>query len=358
MKYLRTYESYKNSKLKPVNEEFLGKLFGNLFKKMKDTINKTKGGVEVEAIYQKYIKTIQDEVQKQAKISLEIEAAAKGTLDQSNTPTEPKKEGEDKEGEEGEVKKESFNNRRYQKIFEAEETEKISSDILKQKKALIDQIIKKNQELALKEMDAILKKYGGSSASPQLAAIIDSKKMQFEIDVLNAKADALGKSGDQKSKDEITKEVETKTKDMQTALEQGINKKPLEFKEGDQVVYKREKFNEDEWKKLTDDDKKKPEEGKMKEFQKEMIGIKKISKIDGDTVSFEDADFTKTKGDILMTIEGEKAEGQDDLVKKLGELKSKKPEDITKVGKFVDFISDEANKDKVDEIDKIISGEN
>jgi hypothetical protein len=329
MKYLRTYESYKNSKFKPVNEEFLGKLFGNLFKKMKDTINKTKGGVEVEAIYQKYIKTIQDEVQKQAKISLEIEAAAKGTLDQSNTPTEPKKEGEDKEGEEGEVKKESFNNRRYQKIFEAEETEKISSDILKQKKALIDQIIKKNQELALKEMDAILKKYGGSSASPQLAAIIDSKKMQFEIDVLNAKADALGKSGDQKSKDEITKEVETKTKDMQTALEQGINKKPLEFKEGDQVVYKRgnwEKKDEDEWKKLTDDDKKKPEEGKMKEFQdNEMIGIKKISKIDGDTVSFEDtktgktADFTKTKGDILMTIEGEKAEGQDDLVKKLGE---------------------------------------
>jgi hypothetical protein len=43
------------------------------------------------------------------------------------------------------------------------------------------------------------------------------------------------------------------------------------------------------------------------------------------------------------------------LVKKLGEIKSKKPEDIKKVSSFVDFISDEKNKDKVAEIDKIMS---
>ena len=53
----------------------------------------------------------------------------------------------------------------------------------------------------------------------------------------------------------------------------------------------------------------------------------------------------------------EKAEGQEDLVKKLGDMKTKKPEDIKKVGTFVDFISDEANKDKIAEIDKIIGGE-
>ena len=51
-----------------------------------------------------------------------------------------------------------------------------------------------------------------------------------------------------------------------------------------------------------------------------------------------------------------KAEGQDDLVKKLGDMKTTKPDDIKKVGTFVDFISDEANKDKVAEIDKIIGG--
>ena len=55
-----------------------------------------------------------------------------------------------------------------------------------------------------------------------------------------------------------------------------------------------------------------------------------------------------------MKTEEVKAEGQEDLVKKLSDMKTKKPEDIKKVGTFVDFISDEANKDKVAEIEKIM----
>lgn len=127
-----------------------------------------------------------------------------------------------------------------------------------------------------------------------------------------------------------------------------------DYKVGDTVVYKREKFVQEEWDKVTDDEKKKPNEGKMKELQADQIGIKKISKIEGDKISFEGADFTKTKEDILMKSEEVKAEGQEDLVKKLGELKTKKPDDIKKVGSYVDFISDEANKDKIAEIDKIM----
>ena len=129
----------------------------------------------------------------------------------------------------------------------------------------------------------------------------------------------------------------------------------VDYKVGDTVVYKREKFIQEEWDKVTDDEKKKTNEGKMKELQVEQIGIKKISKIEGDKISFEGADFTKTMGDLLMKSEVE-AEGQEDLTKKLGELKTKKPEDIKKVGTYVDFISDEANKDKIAEIDKIIGG--
>ena len=49
-----------------------------------------------------------------------------------------------------------------------------------------------------------------------------------------------------------------------------------------------------------------------------------------------------------------KPEDQDELAKKLGEIKTKKPEDIKKVNSYVDFISDENNKDKVAEIDKIL----
>ena len=154
---------------------------------------------------------------------------------------------------------------------------------------------------------------------------------------------------------------EIKEEDMKAYIE-SVGKKVPEagpeggYKVGDNVVYKREKFDQAKWDALTDDDKKKPNEGKMKELQAEAIGIKKISKIEGDKISFEGAEFTKTMGDILMKTEEAKAEGQDDLVKKLSDMKTTKPDDIKKVGTFVDFISDEANKDKVAEIDKIIGG--
>jgi hypothetical protein len=162
----------------------------------------------------------------------------------------------------------------------------------------------------------------------------------------------LDKFADAITEDEINKYLETKKIPVPEAGPEGG------YKVGDNVVYKRDKFDQAKWDVLTDDDKKKPNEGKMKELKDaESIGIKKISKIEGDKVSFEGTDVTKTMSDILMKTEEVKSEGQEDLVKKLGELKNKKPEDIKKVGSFVDFISDEANKDKVSEIDKIISGD-
>lgn len=131
-----------------------------------------------------------------------------------------------------------------------------------------------------------------------------------------------------------------------------------DFKVGDNVVYKRDKFNKDEWSKITDDEKKKPNEGKMKDLQKEQIGIKKISKIEGDKVSFEGADFTKFLGDILMKVEGEVADGQEDLTKTLGEVKAKNPEAIKKVGDIAKLYQDpEANKDKIAEIEKVLGNE-
>jgi hypothetical protein len=160
----------------------------------------------------------------------------------------------------------------------------------------------------------------------------------------------LDKFADAITEEEVNKNLESRKIPVPEAGPEGG------YKVGDNVVYKREKFDQAKWDALTDDDKKKPNEGKMKELQAEAIGIKKISKIEGDKVSFEGADFTKTMADILMKTEEVKAEGQEDLVKKLSDLKTKKPDDIKKVGTFVDFISDEANKDKVAEIDKIIGG--
>ena len=158
----------------------------------------------------------------------------------------------------------------------------------------------------------------------------------------------LDKFADAITEEEVNKNLESRKIPVPEAGPEGG------YKVGDNVVYKREKFDQAKWDALTDDDKKKPNEGKMKELQAEAIGIKKISKIEGDKISFEGAEFTKTMDDILMKTEEVKAEGQEDLVKKLSDMKTKKPEDIKKVGSFVDFISDEANKDKVAEIEKIM----
>jgi hypothetical protein len=110
----------------------------------------------------------------------------------------------------------------------------------------------------------------------------------------------------------------------------------------------------EEWEALSDEEKAKPTEGKAAEI----VGVKPIEKIDGDKVVFLDKDgkptIEKTKEEIIGKGEAPKAEGQEDLVKKLGELKAKKPEEIKKVASYVDFINDEKNKDKIAEIEKIM----
>ena len=400
MKYIKKYESFKNSE--PVNEEFLGKLIGgikNLIKKGQERINKTKGGKEIDVIYQKYLNMITTELAKTAQVDLNVMAASKGDLPAADGATTN------------------------------DANAKLAVDTLKKKKVVMDQIVQKLKEMALKEMGAVLTKFGGGSENPQLRIIIDAKKDQFEMDYLNAQIAYLDKAGDKtmvatisKERDTLSKKIEDDFKDFDTAKavtyavgdeviyllqdkkpeEYDKTKKPEdqkaivgvhkiaeldgdnftledekgeptikktgkeimgkvegskpaeEYKISDNVIYKREKFNEESWKKITDDDKKKPNEGPMKDLQdKEEIGIKKISKIEGDKVSFEDADFTKTMADILGKIEGQ-VEGEEDLQKKLGEMKSK-PEELKKVSSYVDFIGKEENKSKVEEIEKIIS---
>jgi hypothetical protein len=130
-----------------------------------------------------------------------------------------------------------------------------------------------------------------------------------------------------------------------------------EYKTGDTVVYKRDKFNEEEWKKLTDEDKKKTDEGLMKDLQdKEMIGIKKIKEVTGDDISFEDADFKKKKEDILMKIEVDQNEESKKAAESLGKIKDD-PEKMKTVSDLADMLQDDAKKDQVDQIKKIISGE-
>ena len=400
MKYIKRYESFKNTE--PVNEEFLGKLIGgikNLIKRGQERINKTKGGKEIEVIYQKYLTMITSELAKTAQIDLNIAAASKGDM-----PAAPGATTNDANA-------------------------KLAADTLKKKKAIMDQIVKKIKANALKEMDGVLKKFGGAAANPQLNLLIDAKKDQFEMDYLNAQIAYLDKAGDKtmvatisKERDALSKKIEDDFKEFDTAKavtyavgdqviyllkdktpEQydktkkpedqkdivGVHKiaeldgdnftledengKPTikktgkeimgkvegaegagEYKVGDVVIYLKKDKKKEEFDALTDEEKKNPTEGKAAEI----VGVKKIEKLEGDKVTFLDKDgkptIIKTLAEIIGKSEGEQAQGQEDLVKKLGELKSKKPEDIKKVSSYVDFMSDEKNADKVAEIEKII----
>ena len=68
-----------------LNEGFFG-FMGKMLGKIKNQISKTKGGKEVEAIYQKYIKIINDQIKKKTGVGLEL-----GTQGQDATGGQPAK---------------------------------------------------------------------------------------------------------------------------------------------------------------------------------------------------------------------------------------------------------------------------
>lgn len=353
MKFIRTYESFKSSKKEvSLNEEFLGGIFGNLFKKLKDTINKTKGGKEVEEIYQKYRTAIEEDIKKQANINLQLDTIKQAEEDKKNKNVKPEDDAKiEKEADSTEEdKKESLFNYSSDKIFEAEE--KVSKDLLTKKQGLIDKIIKKNTDLALQEMEDILKKYGGSSANPALASIIRSKKSQFEIDVLTAQIKELEKAGDDAG--EFTKRRDEKAKSSEQELEAGLNVKPVEYNDGDEVVYLKQDKTIDQWNSLSDEDKKNPSEGKASE----VVSVGKIQKKDGDNFTIEYGDEGKTTDKTSSEIISKNQVDKNEEAKKAAESLGKIKDDADKmktVAELADMLQDDSKKDKVEEIKKIIS---
>ena len=84
---------------------------------------------------------------------------------------------------------------------------------------------------------------------------------------------------------------------------------------------------------------------------------KPILKIEEDTLTFEDKEgkeFTKLKSEVVKVKEDGEVKPED-LTNTLKDMKAKKPENIAKVSNFAKFLSDEANAEKVAEIEKIIN---
>jgi flagellar hook protein FlgE len=94
-------------------------------------------------------------------------------------------------------------------------------------------------------------------------------------------------------------------------------------------------------------------DGKEAEGEIKNVEIKDDGSIE---VSIENDKVGTIKKDLTeITGAGDDVEGsEDDLTKKLAEVKVKRPDDITKISTFADFISNDTNKDNADKIYKIM----
>jgi hypothetical protein len=373
MKYVKTFESHRNSKkiesLEPINEELLGSVinfFKNLWNKATAELKKIGDNPSVKQVEDWMLKNpmnptddtyifkgIMDEFAKKP------EANEQDCLDLIKNILDPQVGALGKQG------LQAF----YDNLLKSFGKDVPTLDIVK----YLNENIRNR---AIKDY----KYAGGPDLKIGTDAKVDDKKIivdmkdtthlpEFKKVILTAQQD--NKKRKQLAIDWVNKTLiprldkylsEVKSEDIDAYLKT-LGKEAPEaapeggYKVGDTVVYKREKFVQEEWNKLTDDEKKKPEEGKMKELQAEEIGIKKISKIEGDKISFEGAEFTKTMSDILMKVEAEKAEGQEDLVKTLADVKAKNPDAIKKLDDIAKIYQDpEANKDKIAEIEKQLGG--
>jgi hypothetical protein len=365
MKYIKTFESHRASKnTETVNEEFLGaigKFFSNVFKKVKERINKTRGGNEVEAIYQKYLDLISKEFAKTAKVELNLAAAAR---ENEGTSAVPKKESLNIKG------LDMINEADDEPAVETAEGEapatpevdaKTAVAQLKSKKTILEQIVKKLKDMALREMDVVLKKYGGGATNPQLDIIITAKKSQFDLDFMNAQINWLEKAGDKtesinisKQRDAIAKKIEADYKDFDI-------KKAVTYAVGDEVVYKLKDFKQEEWNKLSADQKSKTEEAPANKY----VGVNKIDKIEGDKFTLLDKDgkptIQKTGSEIVSKMSLDAMYKVGDRIKYKRDNGEEATTTITKIEgdkwHFNNKGGDDVVKDVSSIIDKVEEGE-
>ena len=142
-------------------------------------------------------------------------------------------------------------------------------------------------------------------------------KMEFDKKVAAAK-DLAGKKAIRVSEvktiiDDFKKKVtDDKYLDEQIAKYKTDNKiegGDAQYKVGDKVIYQGDNWEknkgEDSWKALSDDEKTKPEEGKLKELiDDSVVGVKEIKTVEKDFVRFTDVDWVKNFDEILGKVEG------------------------------------------------------
>lgn len=231
--FLNLYEKEQRLNDEIMNEglfQFLGKMFN----KAKTYIKKISGAQEVEDIYNKYIKIIDDEFKKKAQVDLGL------TADEQLNGQKEKETGKPVEKPNPKVTTESVKVRIKNRLNEAgeadviksaeaenvkdttDETEnsegttnlKMTADALKKKQVALQNILNLYQKKAIVEMERVLAKKGGREKNPKLAIIIDNKKDEFRLAFLNAEINAFEKGGDKSSAQKLALERNKLVKDL------------------------------------------------------------------------------------------------------------------------------------------------
>ena len=332
MRYLKKYESF----IEPVNEEFLGALYnaakgalksflGKISEPFKTAKEEFKKGMAREEVKKSMI-TKMDTLLKNASTEMnkaEDEAALTAMRDGFRKDIDAQIAEFDKE------------------IKTVKESVSINEgkiqDALIGARVAFGMIKKKAGELKL-EFD---KKF---AAAVDLAA-----KKKASIEEITAVVNDFKKTV---MNDEIFKKAEAEYKTTNKIVTTS------EYKVGDELIYLRKGQLKTAWDALTDEQKKAPTTDAAAKL---IVNVKKVDKIEGDNYTFTGKDgktIVKTSADIVGKsgpVPGE--DPTTELTKKLGELKTKNPDEIKKVASFVDFINKPENAAKYAEIEKIISPE-
>lgn len=275
MKNLYSREEFKNLHESEMTNEGLFQFLGKMFNKAKTYIKKIKGAQEIEDIYNKYIKIIDDEFKKKAQVDLGLtseEQLNAQKAKETGKPVEQQESGEQQKPVD--VKQESVRVRVKNKLYEAGELDaiknsenegtgdkaensendknvKMTADALKKKQSALQNILNLYQQKALREMENVLKKMGGREKNPKLAIVIDNKKDEFRLAFLNAEITAFENGGDKSAaqklaneRNKLAKSLDAKWQNLDKAntvdLDVKINGKDVKLTVGKPYRYKKD----------------------------------------------------------------------------------------------------------------------
>ena len=350
MKHVRNFESFRNNKgLEPVNEEFvLGLLKGALSKVMaafgntfKDMVNDFKNAFKaddpnsIKGIIMTNFNQAVDGAQKNLNDKLVDEAGVGDMMNKMIDSLVGLATGIDKD------------------IDTA-----VGKDKSAGAKAVAKAIILGSKEAAWAGIVGLLDPTKGKSG---MKTTYKYSKMNYDLSLaklpdLKAKKAAASKFLDNMQKDiQAQLDKEFSEEEIQKLYDDSMDKakqgggddeeilKAYGVKTFDELVKKQVSYKRDDF-----DDNKKPEE------QADMIATGELRKVDGDNLTIYNdkikKEIKKEKADLLAPA---KAAGQEDLVKTLGDLKTKNAQSIPKLNDIAKLYADPvANKAKIEAIEK------